>query len=148
MNSAFSRSGARVKAGEAARALGLDHESEAELAKQRNVCVQTSFPRIVNFFIKLLLLSGALEGRDGKVIERNVGAEASQVASLGQNATDRMESYLLEQILKKSDVKDREHWQLALALFRELDNSTRRGGGQAGPNRRSYRPPQGLLRSH
>jgi hypothetical protein len=34
-----------------------------------------------------------------------------------------MESYLLEQILKRSDVKDREHWQLALALFREFDQS-------------------------
>jgi hypothetical protein len=34
-----------------------------------------------------------------------------------------MESYLVEQILKKSDVKDREHWQLALAVFREFDSS-------------------------
>lgn len=30
LNSAFSRSRARVKAGEAARRLGLDHESQAE----------------------------------------------------------------------------------------------------------------------
>jgi len=98
-------------------------KAAAELAKQRNVCAQTSFPRIVNFFIKLLLMSAALKGPDGEVIERNVRSEASKIASLTQDATDLVESYLLEQILKQSDVKDREHWQLALALFREFDQS-------------------------
>jgi hypothetical protein len=98
-------------------------KAAAELAKQRNVCAQTPFPRIVNFFIKLLLMSGVLKGPDGKVIERNAGAEASKVDRLTEDPTDRVESYLLEQILRRSDVKDREHWQLALALFREFDQS-------------------------
>jgi hypothetical protein len=98
-------------------------KAAAELAKQRNLCPATDFRRIVNFFIKLLLMSGALRGVDGKAIERNVGADASKAADLMEDATDLVESYLLEQILKRSDVKDREHWQLALALFREFDQS-------------------------
>jgi hypothetical protein len=99
-------------------------KAAAALAKQRNVCTQTAFPRIVNFFIKLLLMSGALKAPDGEVIPRNVGSDAARAASLADDATDLVESYLLEQILKLSDVKDREHWQLALALFREFDQAS------------------------
>lgn len=94
-----------------------------ELAQLRSVCSVTDFGRIVNFFIKLLLLSGALKNTAGDTILRNVGADASHVATLEEGAIDLIETYLLEQILKRSDVKDREHWQLALALFREFDQS-------------------------
>jgi len=92
-----------------------------QLAERREVCLTTEFGRIVNFFLKLLLVSGALTREDGTLIKRNASAEAAAVAGVQKDAADIVESYLLEQILKKSDVKDREHWQLALALFREFD---------------------------
>jgi len=63
------------------------------------------------------LVSATLE------VIRNAGADASQAASLVESALDVVETYLLQQVLKKSYVKDREHWQLALALFREFDQS-------------------------
>jgi hypothetical protein len=94
-----------------------------QIADQRKVCPKTDFSRIVNFFLKLLLVSGALTRGDGIIMERNTGAESTAVTGLVEGALDVVESYLLEQILKKSDVKDREHWQLALALFREFDQS-------------------------
>jgi hypothetical protein len=56
-------------------------------------------------------------------IERSARAESTAVNGLADDAMDIVESHLLEQILKKSDVKDREHWQLASALFREFDQS-------------------------
>jgi hypothetical protein len=46
------------------------------------------------------------------------------VAGLADNADLVTETYLLEQILKKSDVEDHEHWQLAHFLFREFDTDS------------------------
>jgi hypothetical protein len=94
----------------------------AEVAQERGVSC-TEFKRIVNFFLKLFLMSEVLVGKNGEVIRRNVGAEAATVASLKDSALDRAEEYMIEQILKKSDVKDREHWQLAHAIFRQFDQS-------------------------
>jgi hypothetical protein len=93
-----------------------------EIADQRGLCTGTDFRRIVNFFLKLLLVSGTLTC-DGGIVKRDAGAEAASATGLVKNAIDAVETYLLEQILKKSDVKDREHWQLAMAIFREFDPS-------------------------
>jgi hypothetical protein len=93
-----------------------------QLASEHNLCPGTEFRRIVNFFLKLLLVSGALTS-DGGTIKRDASAEATTVTGLVEGPMNIMESYLVEQILKKSDVKDREHWQLALAVFREFDSS-------------------------
>jgi len=92
------------------------------IAKERGV-PSTDYRRIVNVFLKLLLVSGVLLGPNGSVIKRNVSAEAAPVAKLDSSAGDKVEQYMLEQILRKSDVKDREHWQLALAIFRQFDQS-------------------------
>jgi len=46
------------------------------------------------------------------------------VAGLAVAAIDVVESHLLEEILKKPDVKGREQWHLALALFSEFDASS------------------------
>jgi hypothetical protein len=93
------------------------------IAESRNVCAAADFKRIANFFLKLLLVSGALTGEGNVRIERSARAESTAVNGLADDAMDIVESHLLEQILKKSDVKDREHWQLASALFREFDQS-------------------------
>jgi hypothetical protein len=94
-----------------------------EIAKERQLPDVPEFKRTVNFFLKLLLMSGVLLNKDNKVIRRNLESEAASVARLDDSALDRAEQYLLEQIMKKSDVKDREHWQLALAIFRQFDAS-------------------------
>jgi hypothetical protein len=93
-----------------------------EIAKDRGVSCN-DFKRVVNLFLKLLLMADVLLGPSGEVVRRGVSAEAATVASLDDSALDRVEQYMLEQILKKSDVKDREHWQLALAIFRQFDQS-------------------------
>ena len=54
---------------------------------------------------------------------RSVTAEAAQVRAVADDAVDTAEQYMLEQILRPSDVKDREHWDLAVTLFREFDQS-------------------------
>ena len=92
-----------------------------EIAKERLLPDVPEFKRTVNFFLKILLMSGVLLNQDNKVIRRNLEAEAASVVRLDDSALDKAEQYLLEQIMKKSDVKDREHWQLALALFRQFD---------------------------
>jgi hypothetical protein len=97
---------------------------KAELiAREHGACDGVDFRRITNFFLKLCLVSKVLKRKDESPIVRNAGAEASEAASLVESPLDVLETYLLEQVLKKSDVKDREHWQLALALFREFDQS-------------------------
>jgi hypothetical protein len=93
-----------------------------DIANERGVSC-ADFKRVVNFFLKLLLMSGVLLSPSGEVVARNVRAEAAPVARVDDSALDRMEQYMLEQILKKSDVKDREHWQLAHAIFRQFDQS-------------------------
>ena len=95
-----------------------------KIAKERGVCASTEFRRIANFFIKLLLLSEVLIGEDDKPIPRDVGCDAAIVARLAEKADLLTETYLLEQILKKSDVEDHEHWQLAHVLFREFDTDS------------------------
>src|ERR1019366_4771227 len=95
-----------------------------QIAQQRGVCASTEFRRIANFFIKLLLLSEVLLGEDGKAIPRDAACDAASVTSLAEKADLVTETYLLEQILKKSDVEDHEHWQLAHVLFREFDTSS------------------------
>jgi hypothetical protein len=52
------------------------------LATEHGLCLATDFSRIVNFFIKLLLVSGTLLREDGTAIERNVGAECSAAKGL------------------------------------------------------------------
>jgi hypothetical protein len=94
-----------------------------EIAKERLLPDVPEFKRTVNFFLKSLLMSDVLLNQDNKVIRRNLEAEAASVVRLDDSALDKAEQYLLEQIMKKSDVKDREHWQLALALFRQFDES-------------------------
>jgi len=93
-----------------------------DIANERGVCC-ADFKRIVNFFLKLLLMSRVLLSPGGEVIARSVSAEAAPVAEVDDSALDRMEQYMLEQILKESDVKDREQWQLAHAIFRQFDQS-------------------------
>lgn len=93
-----------------------------QIASERNLCLGTEFRRIANFFLKLLLVSGALTS-DGGTIRRDASAEGTTATGLVEEARNVVESYLVEQILKKSDVRDREHWQLALAVFREFDTS-------------------------
>jgi hypothetical protein len=95
-----------------------------QVALERNVCAKTDFTRIANFFLKLLIVSGALLREGGSAIERNASAESAAATGLVENASDVLDSYLLEQILKKSDVKDGEHWQLAHVLYREFDPSS------------------------
>lgn len=99
-----------------------------EIAKERGLLDVPEFKRTVNFFLKLLLMSGVLLNQDNKVIRRNLEAEATSVARVDDSALDKAEQYLLEQIMKKSDVKDREHWQLALAIFRQFDQSVEIAG--------------------
>ena len=94
------------------------------LAAERGTCATTDFSRVSNFFLKLCLVAGLLKRDDGTVIKRSAGADAAKAASPIENALDVAETYLLEQIMKKSDVQDREQWQLAHALFREFDQST------------------------
>jgi hypothetical protein len=96
----------------------------SKVANERGVCASTEFRRIANFFIKLLLLSEVLIGEDDKPIPRDVGCDAATVARLAEKADLLTETYLLEQILKKSDVEDHEHWQLAHVLFREFDTDS------------------------
>lgn len=93
-----------------------------EMANERNRCPGTDFNRIVGFFLKLLLVSGSLTNESG-TMKRDASAEATPAVALVANAIDVVEAYLVEQILKRSDVKDHEHWQLALTLFREFDQS-------------------------
>jgi len=93
-----------------------------EIANQRNHCSNVDFTRIVGFFIKLLLVSDSLTCDSG-IMKRDANAEATPATGLVENAIDRVETYLMEQILKASDVKDREHWQLAFAFLREFDQS-------------------------
>lgn len=94
-----------------------------QVAIERGTCPGSDFSRVVNFFLKLCLVARVLKRKDGSVIVRNSGADASEATELVDSPLDIAETYLLEQVLKKSDVKDREHWQLALALFREFDQS-------------------------
>ena len=90
---------------------------------ERSIDCKTEFKRIVNFFLKLMLVAGALVRSDGAIIRRDLGSEAAEVAGFVESTLDVIELYMLEQILRKSDVKDRESWQLALALFRQFDQS-------------------------
>jgi hypothetical protein len=94
-----------------------------EIADQRAVCAKTDFKRIANFFIKLMLMAGVLTDADGKPVHRDAGADGTTVTGVVDKATLVAETYLLEQILKPSDVEDREQYQLAHALYREFDTN-------------------------
>ena len=78
-----------------------------EIAKERLLPDVPEFKRTVNFFLKILLMSGVLLNQDNKVIRRNLEAEAASVVRLDDSALDKGPVYSSRRLAVQPDCKKR-----------------------------------------